>query len=97
MTGKLIGVPYNPKGKVSSRVGLCQCPDHGDYSENPKRGQDVSLWMLYSNEWNDFMDTNHDNMSTNDLDVMWEEMEKTQYVAGSEVYYCEDCRDGTND
>ncbi len=86
--------PWNPKDKPNDRTGLCQCSEHWDLSENPKRGNEVSLWMLYSKSYLDYLDIDKDDMSDEDRDLAWDEMEQIQWVVGSEKYYCDDCRDG---
>ena len=86
--------PWNPKGKVNERVGLCQCDEHHDMSENPKRGNSVRLWMLYSDEYLNYSECDRHSMSDEERDIAWEEMEKIQWVNGSEKYYCEDCCEG---
>ena len=86
--------PWNPKHKVNERVGLCQCDLHVELSMNPKRGQEVRLWMYYSDEYQNFLESEKDDMLDEDRDIAYEEAEKYQFEVGSEAYFCNDCYEG---
>jgi hypothetical protein len=86
--------PWNPKHKVNERVGLCQCDEHDELSDNPKRGQSVRLWMTYSDQYSDFLESDKNGMSDEDRDIAYDESEKYQFEVGSEAYYCDDCYEG---
>ncbi len=91
---KMTGVPWNPKHKINERVGLCQCDEHVELSMNPKRGQNVRLWMYYSDEYQNFLETDREGMTDEDTDKAWEDSENYQFEPNSEAYFCNDCYEG---
>lgn len=82
---------FNPKKKPNEKIGTCQHEEHYDITDTPKRGQKVRLWMLYSDKYNDFIESDKSNLSEDEIDKLYDDSENWQYLPNSEKYYCEDC------
>lgn len=97
MTVNLKCCAWNPKKKPVEKIGTCQNDEHYDITGEKKRGQKVRLWMLYSDEYNDFVGSDHTKMTDEELDKMYDEIESKQFLPNSEKYYCEDCREANTE
>ena len=84
---------FNPKKKPTEKIGTCQGEEHYDITDIKKRGSKVFLWMLYSDKYNQFVESDKSKFSDDKLDKAYTEIENVQYEPNSEKYYCESCHE----
>ena len=88
------GCEFNPKNLPTKKTGTCQNPEHYDWTDNkPKRGNEVHLVMDYSFVYQEtWCNCNKKNeLSDDEYDKLYEEMEMKRYRPNSETYYCDKC------
>lgn len=91
---------FNPRNLPNERHGMCQNPEHSDWADGiPKRGHNLNLVMYYSDiyqeKWCDC--DKKSELSDDEFDKLYDEMEKKKWKPNSEAYYCETCVEVLNE
>lgn len=88
---------WNPKNLPSTKTGTCQNPDHYEYTDDKKRGQNLRLTMRFSDEYETNWLANREKRSDDEYDKLYDEFEKKKWKPNTEEYWCEKCYEVINE
>lgn len=82
---------WNPKNLPTRKQGECENSEHEEWNGDSKHIEELHLCMLYSDFYNQVIETPKGNLTDDEIDNLWDEACSKKWKPNTERYWCKGC------